>query len=261
MSMANKIYLYLTGAGVVVFMIYSMRIGFLPTGLSLSDVIFFLLVIISFSIFLTFSLFFLYSMSVVTSYLCMRSILLLVPNKQITYKKWRRKLKATLKAGKVMKIYVALFGHASIAFIGGFILTLSIYNGILDATSILISLACTSIFIALIPYTYMDKKVKKENKKNTAMSILCLIIVVFFIVSDMAPVLSDAGMKYIGVRKTNVTILLQGSELEMARHLTGNQDQTFFEGDALFTGVGTSSLLVINNKKIIVKNENLTLSF
>lgn len=261
MNMAKNIYLSLTGGGVVVFMIYSMRVGFLPTGLSLSDVIFFLLVIISFSIFLTFSLALWYSMSVVTSYFCMKLILLLAPNKKIKREEWRGRLKATLNAGKRMKIYVALFAHAIISFIGSVILILGSSNGMFEAKFVLLSLACTAIFITLIPYTYIDKKIKKEDKRSTALSILGLIIVLFFMISDMAPVLSDAGMRYIGVRKTNVTILLKGSELEMARNLTGNQDQIFFKGDALFTGVGTSSLLVINNKNIIVKNENLTLSF
>ncbi len=261
MNMAKNIYLSLTGGGVVVFMIYSMRIGFLPTGLSLSDVIFFLLVIISFSIFLMFSLTLWYSMSVVTSYFFMKLILLLAPNKKIKREEWRGRLKATLKAGKRMKIYVALFVHVIIAFIGGSTLILGCSNGMLDAKFVLLSLTCTTIFITLIPNTYIDKKIKKEDKRSTAISILGLIIFLFFMISDMAPILSDAGMRYIGVRKNNVTILLQGSELEMGRHLTGNQDQIFFKGDALFTGVGTSSLLVINNKNIIVKNENLTLSF
>ncbi|HAM3898319.1 TPA: hypothetical protein IBV03_000231 [Escherichia coli] len=261
MNMAKNIYLSLTGAGVIVFMIYSMRIGFLPTGLSLSDVIFFLLVTLSFSIFLTFYLTLWYSMSVVISYFCIKCILLLIPNKKIKREEWRRRLIATLISGKRMKIYVVLFAHSIIAFIGGFILLLNIYNGVLDVKFVLASLALTSMFIPLIAYTYVDKKIKKEDKRITAISIWVLIIVIFFTVSNMAPVLNDAGMKLIGVRKTNVAILLKGNELEMAKHLTGNQDQTLFKGDALFTGVGTSSLLVINNKKIIVKNENLTLSF
>ncbi len=261
MNMAKNIYLSLTGAGVVLFMVYSMRIGFLPTGLSLSDVIFFLLVTFSFSIFLTFYLILWYSMSVVISFFCIKCILLLAPDKKIKREEWRGRLMATLISGKRMKIYVVLFAHTIIAFIGGFILFLSIYNGVLNAKFVLLSLALISMFIPLISYTYVDKKIKKEDKKITVISIGVLIIVIFFTISNMAPVLSDAGMKLIGVRKTNVTILLKGNELEMARHLTGNQDQTLFKGDALFTGVGTSSLLVINNKNIIVKNENLTVSF
>jgi len=261
MNMAKNIYLSLIGGGVAVFMIYSMRIGFLPTGLSLSDVIFFLLVIISFSIFLTFSLAIWYSMSVVTSYYCTKFILFLTPNKKIKREEWRGRLKITLKVGRSMRIYVALFAHLIIAFMGGLFLIFGSANEMLDGKSVILSLLFTAFLITLIPYTYIDKKIKEEDKKSTAISILVLIFVLFFMLSNMAPVLSDAGMKYIGVRKTNVTILLKGSELEMARHLTGNHDQTFFKGDALFTGVGTSSLLVINNKKIIVKNENLTLSF
>ena len=260
-NIAKNIYLSLIGGGVVVFMIYSMRIGFLPTGLSLSDVIFFLLVIISFSIFLTFSLAIWYSMSVVTSYYCSMFILLLAPNKKIKRKEWRGKLKATLKAGRIMRVYVALYAHLIIAFVGGVILFFGSANGMFDGVFVLLSLLFTAFFITLIIYTCIDKMVKKEDKRSTVISILVLIFVIFFMLSDMAPVLSDAGMKYIGVRKINVTILLKGSDLEMARHLTGKQDQTFFKGDALFTGVGTSSLLIINNKKIIAKNENLTLSF
>jgi len=83
----------------------------------------------------------------------------------------------------------------------------------------------------------------------------------FFLLSGMAPVLSDAGMSIIGVKKTNVTVILQGDDLQMARHLTENPNQNYFKGEALFTGVGTTSLLVINKKKVVVKNENLSLAF
>lgn len=84
----------------------------------------FLLVIISFSIFLTFSLAIWYSMLVVTSYYCTKFILLLPPNKKIKHEEWRGRLKATLKAGRSMRIYVALFAHLVIAFMGGFFLFL-----------------------------------------------------------------------------------------------------------------------------------------
>ncbi|SNY78591.1 hypothetical protein SAMN02744775_03965 [Enterobacter sp. CC120223-11] len=41
MDMAKNIYLCLTGAGVIIFMFYCVRIEFLPSGLTISDVIFF----------------------------------------------------------------------------------------------------------------------------------------------------------------------------------------------------------------------------
>lgn len=191
----------------------------------------------------------------------MEFILQTAPNQKIKRGEWRGRLKATINTGKKMKIYIFLSGHVIITFIGSSFLIHANYNGIMDAKYVLVSIVCTAVFITLIPYTFIDKRIKKEDKRITVKSISALIIVIFFLFSDMLPVLSDAGMKFIGVRKTNVTILLQGSELEMARHLTGNRDQTFFEGDVLFTGVGTSSLLVINNKKIIVRNENLILSY
>ena len=93
------------------------------------------------------------------------------------------------------------------------------------------------------------------------MSIVASALFLFFAISGMPSILSDAGMGLIGVRRHDVNFVLQGNDLEMARYLTGKPQQIFFKGDALFTGVGTTSLLVINDKKIIVKNENFTISF
>ncbi|MDM2737103.1 hypothetical protein OGY35_17225 [Citrobacter sp. Ct235] len=118
-----------------------------------------------------------------------------------------------------------------------------------------------AIFITLIPNVYFDKRIKKESKRKHTICIIASALCLFFALSGMAPILSDAGMEAIGVRKQDVTFFLQGNDLEMARHLMGDPKQDFFKGDALFTGVGTTSLLVINHKKMIVNNENLTLSF
>jgi hypothetical protein len=63
-------------------------------------------------------------MSVVTSYYCTKFILFLTPNKKIKREEWRGRLKITLKVGRSMRIYVALFAHLIIAFMGGFFLFL-----------------------------------------------------------------------------------------------------------------------------------------
>lgn len=86
-------------------------------------------------------------------------------------------------------------------------------------------------------------------------------VFIFLLSSGMGKFLNDSAMRVIGVKKGDATLLLKGNDLEMARHLTGNSGQSFFYGDVLFTGVGDTLLLVINHKRLIVKNANLTISF
>lgn len=261
MDMAKNIYVCLTGAGVVVFMFYCMRIDFFPTGLTLSDVIFFLMVITSFSLFLVFFLMCWYSMSVVISNLFIKITLLIFRKKK--KKRWGvlYKFKGTHRMAKLLKIYDPILCHILISFIGGVVVISAIRAGKVEVQSIILSVFISALAITLIPSFYFDRKVKKESKKKFAISTIILTVFFFFTISGMAPLLSDAGMSFIGVRKSNVTVILQGNDLEMARLLTGNQNQTYFKCDALFTGVGTTSLLVINNRKIIVSNEHLSLSF
>lgn len=254
MQTAKNIYLALTGAGVIIFMMYSLRIGFLPTGLSLSDVIFFLLVIMSFSILLAFFLALWFSMSVILSYSLIKTLLLISPMHTQKSKAWRRTLRGTYRVANRMKIFEGLYVHALISLIGITFLYLGVKNTNLNGGSITLSFLFSVLFMTMIPWVYIDKKVIKKDKKKVALSIAGLIATIIMFISDIPPIFSDAGMAYIGVRKSNVTILLHGKDLEMARHLTGNQNQTFFKGDTLFTGVGSTSLLIINNKKIIVSN-------
>lgn len=258
MDTAKNIYLCLTGAGVVVFMFYCMRIQFFPTGLSLSDVIFFLMVIASFSLFLFFFILCWYSMSIITAKIFMSVALFTL--RRTKKPDLLRTLKGTNRMAKLMKIYEPILAHSLISLIGIVIIFLMEPSRKIDAFSIFLSIVMTAFCIILIPNIYYDRKIQKQKKKNLAGLVVGCGLFFFFMLSGIPPVLSDAGMTYIGVRKSNITVMLQGSDLEMARHLTGNLSQVYFKADALFTGVGATSLLVINNKKIVVKNENLSLS-
>lgn len=258
---AKNIYLWLTGAGVVIFMMYSLRIGFWPTGLSLSDVIFFLLVIISFSILLIFFLAIWFSMSVVLSYALIKTLLLVTSANNKNSRAFRSIFRGVLRVAKQTKIFEGLYVHLFTALIGVFFLYIIEQKGTIDLGSIALLFLFSVLFMIMIPWVYIDRKIKKKNKNKLALSISGLLVTLIVFVSGIPPVLNDAGMTYLGVRKSNVTILLQGKDLEMARYLTGNQNQTVFKGDALFTGVGSTSLLIINNRRLIVTNDNLALSF
>lgn len=259
MDVGKNIYLCLTGAGVVVFMFYCIRIQFFPTGLTLSDVIFFLMVIASFSLILVFFILCWYSMSVIVAAISMKGAFFLARRNENS--KALRSFKGTRRIARKMKIYEPIWAHVIISLIA----ILTIYSVVrsrhIDVLPVFSSIIMTAALIMIIPNIYFDKRIEKKKKNKMAALIIGVAFVLFFMLSGMAPVLSDAGMTIIGVRKPNVTIILKGSDLKMARYLTGNQDQNYFTGEALFTGVGASSLLVINKKRIVVKNENLALSF
>lgn len=259
MNVGKKIYLCLNGAGVAVFMFYCIRMQFLPTGLTLSDVIFFLMVIVSFSIILVFFILCWYSMSVILSAFFIK-IALIVARRGKDLKALRS-LKGTSRISRKMKIYEPAWAHVIISLMAIFTIYLVVRSKHIDILPIFSSVIMTASLIMVIPNIYFDKGIEKKKKNKIAAFVSGMAFILFFIFSGMAPVLSDAGMTIIGVRKPSVNIMLKDDDLKMARYLMGNQEQSFFKGEALFTGVGTTSLLVINNKKIIVKNENLSLSF
>lgn len=259
MEVGKNIYLCLTGAGVVVFMFYCIRMQFFPTGLTLSDVIFFLMVITSFSLILVFFILCWYSMSVIVATLSLKGAFFIATRNKNP--KALRSFKGTRRIARKMKIYEPIWGHVIISFMAIFTIYLVVRSKNVDVLPIFSSVMMTAALIMIIPNIYFDKSIEKKKKNKVAALVTGAAFIFFFMLSGMAPVLSDAGMTIIGVRKSSVTIMLQGGDLKMARHLTGNQDQNYFTGEALFTGVGATSLLVINKKRIIVKNENLSLSF
>jgi len=259
MDVVKNIYLCLTGAGVIVFMFYCIRMQFFPTGLTLSDVIFFLMVITSFSLILVFFILCWYSMSVIVAALSMRVAFFLATKYKNS--KALRSFKGTRRVARKMKIYEPIWAHVIISFMAIFTIYLVVRSKDVNVLPIFSSVIMTAALIMIIPNIYFDKRIEKKKKNKMAALVTGVAFIFFFMLSGMAPVLSDTGMTIIGVRKSNVTIMLQGSDLKMARHLTGNQEQNYFTGEALFTGVGASSLLVIDKKRIIVKNENLSLSF
>jgi hypothetical protein len=259
-NIVKNIYLCLTGAGVVVFMFYCMQIGFFPTGVSLTDVIFFLMAIISFSLFLVFFLVCWYSMAVVASNLFMKITLLIFKKKLKKRDGPLFSLRRTNRMARFMKIYEPVSGHILMSIIGGFVIFLTIKSGKGNPTLIFSSVILTAFWITSIPNIYLEKNIKREQRRKYMLIMFAIAPILFFI-SGMPPLLSDAGMSLIGVRKSNVTVILDGNDLKMARLLTGNQNQTYFLGDALFTGVGTTSLLLINHRRMIVSNSNLSLSF
>ncbi|SNY78588.1 hypothetical protein SAMN02744775_03964 [Enterobacter sp. CC120223-11] len=216
------------------------------------------MVVTSYSLILGFILILWYSMSVLASYIFMKCVCFIF---RVLKKKRPKSFKGTCRMARLMGIYEPILVFLAMSFVGIIVIFLSLASGRNDFQSIVSSIIITAVFIMLVPNVYYVRNVKKEKKRKHLIFIVISALFLFFTVSGMSSIISDAGMGLIGIKKNNATFLLKENDLEMARHLVGDKEQTFFKGDALFTGVGTTSLLVINKKKMVVNNENLTLSY
>jgi len=261
MNVARDFYFCVSAAGVMVFLIYCLRISFFPTGMSLSDAIFFLMVIFSFSLLMGFFFIGWYSIASVLVWCGLKLSLFYFRLTKVKNNKVYKSLKRTYRTALKIKIFEAIFGLIGVSFIVGVVIVTLILKRKVQFELVITSILLFSLCIYLIINVNHDKRIPKENKKKMKAGLSIFMIVGFFVFSGMWIVLSDGSMKMIGVKKDNATFLLKEGDLEMARHLTGNQDQSFFYGDAIFTGVGDTSLLIINRKRLIVKNANLTISF
>lgn len=170
MDVGKNIYLCMLAAGVIVFIFYCMRIQFLPTGLTLSDVIFFLMVIVSFSLILVFFIVCWYSMSIMVSAIFMKVSFLVVRNRKNV--KLIRNFKGTRRIARRMKFYEPLWVHFLISFIGVLtILVIEKARGI-DMLSVSLSIAMTAFCLTLIPNIYFDKRIHKQKKIKWWVSLL-----------------------------------------------------------------------------------------
>lgn len=261
MNAAKNFYLCVTGAGVVVFLFYCLRINFFPTGMSLSDAIFFLLVIFSFSLLMGFAFTGWYSVSCVLVWVFLKLSLFICRVTKNTKSKFYRNAKGSYRTARKMSLFEPMFALIIVSILIGLVVAKLVIDGKLQVIPVITSFLLVSLGILLIANVNFEKLMTRDKKKKMTITFVGFMVVIFLLFSGMGEILNDAAMRVIGVKKDDATFLLKDNDLEMARHLTGNSGQSFFYGDVLFTGVGESSLLIINHKRLIVKNANLTISF
>lgn len=261
MNSAKNFYLCVIAAGVVVFLFYCLRISFFPTGMSLSDAIFFLLLIFSFSALLVFSFTGWYTAACILVWVFLKLTLFICRVRGNTKNKFYRNSKAAYRTARKLGLFESMLALIFISLITGIVIAKLIYDGKIQILSVISSIFLVSVGILAIANVNSEKQISRDKKKKITMLISGFMVIVFLLFSGMGEILNDSAMRVIGVKKDNATFLLKDSDLEMARHLTGNNGQSFFYGDVLFTGVGDTSLLIINHKRLIVKNANLTISY
>lgn len=261
MSTARNLYVITTALGVIVFLVYCLRINFFPTGMSLSDVIFFLLVILSFLLLAGITFCGWYSTGCIIVWLFLKLSLLICRKMNKTHGKSYRNLKGTYRAARKLHLFKPMFALISVSLIIGIVILKFIFDGKLQWPFVILSIFMVSLSILIIASVNYGKQLTREKKRHTTIGIFLFMVLPFLFYSGMGAIISDRSMTLIGVKKDDATFFLKDNDLEMARHLTGNNGQSFFYGDVLFTGVGDTSLLVINHKRLIVKNANLTISF
>lgn len=261
MNAAKNFYLCVTAAGVVVFLFYCLRINFFPTGMSLSDAIFFLLVIFSFSLLMGFAFTGWYSVSCVLVWVFLKVSLFICRITKRTKSKFYRNAKGAYRTARKMNLFEPMFALTIVSILIGFFVAKLVLDGKLQLLPVISSFLLVSLGILLIANVNFEKLLTREKKRKMTFAFVGFMVFIFLLFSGMGEILNDSAMRVIGVKKDDATFLLKDNDLEMARHLTGNSGQSFFYGDVLFTGVGDTSLLIINHKRLIVKNANLTISF
>lgn len=261
MSTARNFHLLTTALGVIIFLVYCLRINFFPTGMSLSDVIFFLLVTLSFMLLMGFTFCGWYSTGCIIVWLFLKSSLLICRKMNKTHSKFYRNTKGTYRAARKLHLFEPMFALISVSFLIGFVILKFLLDGRLQVFLVISSILFVSVSILIIANVNYGKQMTREKKRYSTIGILFFMVFPLLFMSGMGEIISDRSMNIIGVKKDDATFLLKDNDLEMARHLTGNNGQSFFYGDVLFTGVGDTSLLIINHKRLIVKNANLTISF
>lgn len=261
MNSAKNFYLCITAAGVVVFLFYCLRIRFFPTGMSLSDAIFFLLVIFSFSLLMGFAFTGWYSVSCILVWIFLKSSLFICRVSKKTKNKFYRSCKGSYRTAKRMNLFEPMFALILVSLMIGVVVVKLVSDGKLQVLQIISSILLVAVGILFIANVNYEKLMTREKKRKMTITFIGFMVFTFLLFSGMGEIINDSAMRVIGVKKDDATFLLKDTDLEMARHLTGNSGQSFFYGDVLFTGVGDTSLLIINHKRLIVKNANLTISF
>lgn len=261
LNMAKNAYFIATGLGVFIFMMYCLEVRFFPSKVSLSEIIFFLSISASFSLILCFFLLGWYSVSSVFIYLLLSLVKLIV----VRLNPFNKKIKNYVRKYELVANKLHIINAFSAHFIIAIITMLCVYKLVTDhgvsLPSIMISIGITTLFIAIIPNVYLDRRVKKEKRNFHVVSIAAVVIFLFFMLSGLTSSLIDTTMGMIGVRKENAIYSINGAELDMARYLTGNMSQLYFRGDVIFTGIGESSLVTVNGKNVIVNTDHLTIAY
>ncbi|MDB2705514.1 hypothetical protein N9Y67_03120 [Pseudomonadota bacterium] len=250
------------GIGALIIIIYSGKVGYYPNGLTIGDGLLFIAVAFSFGLS--------YSIVVLVLY-C--TVILLTPFWRVIqfiilqiYKLWLKIIRSTHQPDdfKFPPLTSDKVGLAFIGFIGLIIIALSYKND----PEIFWSLIA-SIFLMAFCYLLYNSLNISENDSEPQIKSIKKVQLIFVFAIYLIPIVIgkfqgnvlDQTMRLIGVRSDSAIVTFEKTYQPFVNELLKNKTKNTYEAKILYSGLGGSSVIEINEIRFVVPNTKYSLAY
>lgn len=250
------------GVGALIIIIYSGKVGYYPSGLTIGDGLLFIAVALSFGL----------SYSIVVLVLFCTAVLL-TPFWRVgqyillkTYKLWLKVKRSTHQPEefKFPPLTSDNVGIAFIGFIGLLVISLSynkdpdVFSGL--AGSVLLIAVCYLLYNSL-DASEDDTENQKRSKKKVQLIFVFAIYLIPIIVGKFQGSVLDQTMRLIGVRSDTAIVQFDKGYQSFVNDILKKESKKTYEVKILYNGLGSSSVIEINDKRFVVPNTKYSLAF
>lgn len=243
------------GIGAIIILIYSCKVGYYPSGLTVGDGLFFIAVALSFGFSYSIVAFFLFCTAIVLTPL------------------WRFLQKICLKITKKSRQAENLkfppltsdqIGIAIIGVIGIVFIIISIFKSIDLFIGLIISvglMAFCYLLLTSMSNDESDSEEKKNSKRKVRFVFIFSIYLIPLVVGRFQSNVLDQTMRLIGVRNENAVVQFKDDYKNFVASELGEKIHATYKATVLFHGFGTSSVLEISGKRFVVPNKDYFLRY
>ena len=250
------------GVGALIIIIYSGKVGYYPNGLTIGDGLLFIAVALSFGLSYSIVVLILYCTAVLlTPFWRVGQFILL----QI-YKLWL-KIKGSTHQPEEFKFPPLTSVSVGIAFIGfiGLVIIFLSYNNDPEVfwgsmSSVLLIAVCYLLYNSLDTSEDDTESQKKSKKKGQLIFIFAIYLIPIVFGKFQGNVL-DQTMRLIGVRSDSAIVQFDKDYQLFVNELLKAKSQKTYEAKILYNGLGSSSVIEINDKRFVVPNSKYSLAF
>jgi hypothetical protein len=250
------------GVGALIIIIYSGKVGYYPSGLTIGDGLLFIAVALSFGL----------SYSIVVLVLFCTAVLL-TPfwrvGQLVVLKIYKicLKIKRSTHQPEEFTFPPVTSDKLGIAFIG-FIGLLFIFLSYSKDPEVFWGLA-SSVFLIAICYllynslnTSVDDTESQKKSKNKVQLIFVLVIYLIpIVIGKFQGNVLDQTMRLIGVRSDSAIVQFDKDYQLFVDEILKEKSQKIYEAKILYSGLGSSSVLQISDKRFVVPNTKYSLAF
>lgn len=250
------------GVGALIIIIYSGKVGYYPNGLTIGDGLLFIAVALSFGLSYSIVVLVLYGAAVLLTPLWQFGLFILL---QI-YKLWLKIKRSTLQPEvfKFPPLTTDNLGTTSVGFIGLVIIFRNYNNdpelfwGLMS--SVLLIAVCYLLYNSL-DTSEDDTESQKKSKKKVQLIFIFAIYLIPIVIGKFQGNVLNQTMRLIGVRSDSAIVQFDKDYQLFVNELLKEKSQKTYEAKILYNGLGSSSVIEINNKRFVVPNSKYSLAF